>query len=190
MNVIRLRKQSGSLIVAALLLTGAASTRVWADGQHTTTRTGTDSLIGVVRQTTERFKDVNVAKAEGYAPMFGCVSGEDSGAMGIHYVNMSLVGDAEVDATKPEIVIYEPMPDGSLKLIGADYLVLANNWDTNPKNTGTPQLMGQLFHHFAAPNRYGLPAFYTLHVWAWKPNPTGAFVNWHSNVSCAAYSGQ
>jgi len=119
--------------------------------------------------------------------MFGCVSGEDKGAMGIHYVNMSLVGDPEIDATKPEIVIYEPMPDGSLKLIGADYLVLANAWDTNPKNTGTPQLMGQLFHLFAAPNRYGLPAFYTLHVWAWKENPTGAYVNWHSNVSCGAY---
>jgi hypothetical protein len=103
---------------------------------------------------------------------------------------MALVGDGEVDATKPEIVIYEPMPDGSLKLIGADYLVIANSWDTNPKNAGTPQLMGQLFHYFAAPNRFGLPGFYTLHVWAWKENPTGAFVNWHSTVSCTAYSGQ
>jgi len=189
MNVIRLRKQFGSLIVAALMLNGAASTPVWADGQHTT-RPGADSLISVVRETTERFKDVNIAKAEGYAPMFGCVSGEDSGAMGMHFVNMALVGDGEIDATKPEIVIYEPMPDGSLKLVGADYLVLANSWDTNPKNAGTPQLMGQLFHHFAAPNRFGLPAFYTLHVWAWKQNPTGAFVNWHSNVSCGAYAGQ
>ena len=195
MNVTRLQKQFGSFIVAALILNGAASTRVSADGQHgnakhTTTAPGADSLIGVARQAAERFKNVEVAKAEGYAPMFGCVSGEDKGAMGIHYVNMSLVGDPEIDATKPEIVIYEPMPDGSLKLIGADYLVLANAWDTNPKNKGTPQLMGQLFHLFAAPNRYGLPAFYTLHVWAFKENPTGAFVNWHSNVSCASAGGQ
>lgn len=194
MNVTFLRKQFGFFIVA-LMLSGAASTQVWANDQHTngkhaTTSPAADSLIGVVRQTTERFKDVNVAKAEGYAPMFGCVSGEDKGAMGIHFVNMSLVGDPEIDATKPEIVIYEPMPDGSLKLIGADYLVLANAWDTNPKNKGTPQLMGQLFHLFSAPNRYGLPAFYTLHVWAWKENPTGAFVNWHANVSCAAAGGQ
>jgi hypothetical protein len=28
--------------------------------------------------------------------------------------------------------------------------------------------MGQLLHRIAAPNRYGLPAFYTLHVWASK----------------------
>jgi len=38
--------------------------------------------------------------------------------------------------------------------------------------------------------RFGLPAFYTLHVWAWKDNPTGTFVNWHSNVSCDAFDGQ
>jgi hypothetical protein len=47
--------------------------------------------------------------------------------------------------------------------------------------------MGQLLHLFESPNRFGLPNFYTLHVWAWKENPTGAFVNWHSNVSCDAF---
>ena len=48
----------------------------------------------------------------------------------------------------------------------------------------------ELFHLFESPNRFGLPAFYTLHVWAWKENPTGTFVNWHSKVSCDAFSGQ
>ena len=49
--------------------------------------------------------------------------------------------------------------------------------------------MGQLFHYFEAPNRFGLPAFYTLHVWAWKDNPNGAFVNWHPDVSCQSFDG-
>jgi hypothetical protein len=48
--------------------------------------------------------------------------------------------------------------------------------------------MGQLLHLFTAPNRFGLPDFYTLHVWALKESPTGAFVNWHANVSCDAYT--
>src|SRR4029453_6303462 len=78
--------------------------------------------------------------------------------------------------------IYEPQPDGSLQLIGADYLVFSEAW--NAKNDSPPELMGQLFHLFEAPNRFGLPAFYTLHVWAWKHSPTGPFVNWHANVSC------
>jgi hypothetical protein len=93
-----------------------------------------------------------------------------------------------VDATRPQIVIYEPMPDGSLQLIGADYLVLADPW--NATHSGTPQLMGQLFHLFESPNRFGLPAFYTLHVWAWKENPAGAFVNWHPQVSCESFAAQ
>jgi len=146
------------------------------------------ALIKVVREATERFQDVEVAKSEGYVLQFGCVSGGDSGAMGMHFVNGALVGDGELDPAHPEIVIYEPQPSGKLKLIGADYLVLADAW--NAKHAAPPELMGQLFHLFEAPNRFGLPTFYTLHVWAWKDNPTGAFVNWHQNVSCNAFSGK
>ena len=54
---------------------------------------------------------------------------------------------------------------------------------------GTPELMGQLLHLFESPNRFGLPTFYTLHVWAWKENPTGTFANWHAKVSCDAFDG-
>ncbi|HMC78423.1 MAG TPA: hypothetical protein VKH34_14845 [Vicinamibacterales bacterium] len=146
------------------------------------------ALVRIVRDATERFQDVEVAKAEGYALQFGCVSGSDSGAMGMHFVNGALVGDPEIDPTRPEIVIYEPQPNGRLKLVGADFLVLADAW--NAKHAAPPQLKGQLFHLFEAPNRFGLPAFYTLHVWAWKDNPTGSFVNWHANVSCNAFSGK
>jgi hypothetical protein len=146
----------------------------------------TGDLVKVVRDATERFKDVAVAEAEGYALMFGCVSGPDSGAMGLHYVNLPLVTDNVLDPARPEIVIYEPLPNGRLKLIGADFLVFASGWHaTNP---ATPQLGGQLMHLFESPNRFGLPDFYTLHVWAWKDNPSGTFSNWHSNVSCDSFS--
>ncbi|HEY7210956.1 MAG TPA: hypothetical protein VH477_11840 [Bryobacteraceae bacterium] len=151
-------------------------------------QTNANTLLKVIRQATEQYKDVNVAKAAGYALQFGCVSGEDSGAMGLHYVNMDLVNNAVLDPTRPQIVIYEPMPDGTLKLIGADFLILAEGW--NKTHSGAPELMGQYFHLFTAPNRFGLPEFYTLHVWAWKPNPWGAFVNWHANVSCSSFAGE
>ena len=87
----------------------------------------------------------------------------------------------------PEIVVYEPQPNGSLRLIGADYLVLADQWNAN--HSTAPELMGQLFHLFEAPNRFGLPPFYTLHVWAWKDSPTGTFVNWNKDVRCDAHNG-
>jgi hypothetical protein len=146
------------------------------------------ALVKIVRESTERFKDVAVARAEGYALQFGCVSGSDSGAMGLHYVNADLVNRGVLDVTRPQIVIYEAKPNGELKLIGADFLLLADAW--NAKHSRPPELMGQLFHLFESPNRFGLPAFYTLHVWAWKENPNGAFVNWHPNVSCDSFAGE
>jgi len=174
--------------VAALVSLGPSGVSAQAAHEHGQEIKSGGALIKVVREATERFQDVEVAKAEGYVLQFGCVSGSESGAMGMHFVNGALVGDGELDPTRPEIVIYEPLPNGKLKLIGADFLVLADAWNT--KHAGPPQMMGQLFHLFEAPNRFGLPAFYTLHVWAWKESPTGAFVNWHQNVSCNAFAGK
>jgi hypothetical protein len=144
-------------------------------------------LIRIVRESTARFHDVSVAEAEGYALQFGCVSGDSAGAMGLHYVNGAILNSGVIDPTHPPIVIYEPTANGKLKLTGADFLVFADAW--NAKNSAPPELMGQLFHLFDAPNRFELPSFYTLHVWAWKENPNGAFVNWHPNVDCQQFGG-
>jgi hypothetical protein len=182
-----------SILALAILGFGASHSQAQDGHSHMdATKRGpsgeTSAFLKIVRDSTERFKDVHVAMAEGYALQFGCVTGSDSGAMGLHYVNGKFVESGILDPTRPQIVIYEPMPDGSLKLIGADYLVLAQTWHAT--HTETPEMMGQLFHLFDAPNRFGLPAFYTLHVWAWKDNPNGAFVNWHPQVSCATYAGE
>ena len=181
-------------IIGVLVLIGVASRQLRA--QETATAptaqhhapAADNALVKVVKESTARFHDVAVAVAEGYHLLFGCVSGPDSGAMGLHYVHLALVGDGELDPTKPEIVIYEPTRSGKLKLVGADFLVFAEAWDK--KGVGTPQLMGQLLHLFESPNRFGLPTFYTLHVWAWKENPTGMFVNWHAKISCEGFGGQ
>jgi hypothetical protein len=98
-----------------------------------------------------------------------------------------LVADGVLDPAQPEIVIYEPLPNGRLRITGADFLVFADAWDSAHPGE-PPQLMGQLLHLFDSPNRFGLPAFYTLHVWAWKDNPNGTFVNWHPDVKCDAFS--
>jgi hypothetical protein len=144
------------------------------------------TLVEEVRRATTTFQDVKAAGAAGYAPFLGCVSGPQEGAMGIHYVNDPLVGDGAIDAQHPEALIYEPR-DGRLHLVGVEYIVLAEAWDAKHKTP--PTLGGQVFHFTGSPNRYGIPAFYALHVWAWKPNPHGTFVDWHPKVSCDEYTG-
>src|SRR5262245_25813447 len=155
---------------------------------HAQPASNNNALVKVVRDVTAQYRNVSVAENAGYALAFGCVSGPDYGAMGLHYVNMPLVLDGEIDATRPEIVIYEPAGNGRVRLVGADFLVLADEWDKT--HSSAPELMGQKFHQFETPNRFGLPRFYTLHVWAWKENPTGTFVNWHANISCDGFSGE
>jgi hypothetical protein len=146
-----------------------------------------NTLVKTVRDATERFRNVSVAEGEGYGLQFGCVSGGDYGAMGLHYVNFPLVIDGKIDAAKPEIVLYEPTSNGRLRITGADYLVFAADW--NKTHSSAPELNGQFFHFFDAPNRFGLPPFYTLHVWAWKDNPLGTFTNWNPSVSCDGFNG-
>ena len=141
----------------------------------------TAPLAEEVRRATQRYQDVAGTTGAGYALFLGCVSSPQDGAMGIHYVNNDLVGDGKLDASRPEALIYEPK-GGKLQLVGVEYIVIAAAWDA--ANKTPPTLMGQLFHYNPSPNRYGIPAFYALHVWAWKHNPHGVFVDWNPEVSC------
>ena len=89
------------LTLAVLSLAAALPARAVAEDHQkhgvapdtTEQRKSTNDLVRTIREATERFRDVTVAEAEGYHPLFGCVSGDSSGAMGLHYVNMDLVGD-------------------------------------------------------------------------------------------------
>ena len=109
--------------------------------------------------------------------------------MGMHFVNVSLVSDDVLDATRPEIVIYEPTAERTPAAHRRRLSGFCGRLACEAPAT-TPQLMGQLLHLFESPNRFGLPAFYTLHVWAWKENPNGTFVNWHPKVSCDGFTAQ
>jgi hypothetical protein len=151
----------GLALVSAL----AAGTALAAEARN--------PLADSVRTANDRFKDVSVALSEGYTPI-PCASGIEGGAMGIHYVNATHLKDDAIDLARPEAVMYEPTADGKLELIAVEYIT----------TKGPAELEGHLFSFSGAPNRYGLPPFYELHVWAWKENPTGADMNPH--VSCDA----
>jgi hypothetical protein len=145
------------------------------------------TLVETVRQATARFQHVEDAVSAGYAPMFGCVSGPQDGAMGIHYINGDLVGDGALDAERPEALLYE-MVDGEMRFLGVEYLVLADAW--HDSNEAPPALLGQLFNYVGSPNRYGNPPFYELHVWAGKANPHGTFADWNPDVTCDEFAAE
>ena len=147
---------------------------------------GTSPLIDKVRAATARYLDINVALNEPEPWVRGtpCVSGPNSGAMGVHFIKPSRVGDGVLNASEPEALIYEPQPNGALRLVGVEFIVLADGWAALHPDGSTPALDGHLTNYVGAPNRYGLPAFYELHVWAWEHNPNGSFAVWNTQVSC------
>ena len=157
-----------------------------ASAQHnmqTSDQADQSKLVQAVRNATQQYLDINNAIAAGYGPFLGCVSGSDHGAMGVHYVNPALL-NGTVDAAHPQALIYEPSPNGQMKLVGVEFITFADAWLKN--NSGPPVLEGQVFLLVGSPNRFNIPAFFELHVWAWRNNPQGFFVDWNDHVSCAA----
>ncbi|HLK63850.1 MAG TPA: hypothetical protein VKU19_10455 [Bryobacteraceae bacterium] len=165
------------------LLTPAAPFLAAGDGPHDAAHAHAvpAKLVTAVRNATFQYADVNAATAASYQPLFGCVTGPDHGAMGVHYINLSLYGDGAIDESRPEALIYEPS-GGGLQLVGVEYIVDSATWLAH--HSSPPMLEGQAFQFVSSPNRYGLPAFFELHVWAWRDNPAGAFVDWNNDVSC------
>ena len=172
-----------SCVAAAAVLIAADGTATKESGQGHAghAQAAPAKLVQLVRDATTPYVDVNAATAAGYQPFLGCVSGPDHGAMGYHYVNGALVGDGELDASRPEVLIYEAS-GGGLQLVGVEFVVIADSWLAH--HDSPPVLEGQSFQFVSSPNRYGLPAHFELHVWAWRDNPNGAFVDWNNEVSC------
>ena len=144
--------------------------------------------LSQARAATARLRDIDTAIVEGYGRLtdaagIACID-NPAGGMGVHYVNGALVGDAAVNAETPEALVYEPQPNGRLRLVAVEYVVFQAAWDA--ANESPPSLFGQEFELISSTNRYGLPAFYELHAWIWKNNPSGMFKDWNPNVSCAA----
>jgi hypothetical protein len=102
------------------------------------------------------------------------------------------VKDPSIDAAHPEALVYAPDRHGGLHLAALEYVVIKSDWDTQNSLAGAPSwvrpappmLFGQEFTLTDAPNRYGLPPFYSLHAWIWENNPAGTFAMWNPSVHC------
>lgn len=134
-------------------------------------------LVKKLRAALGHYRDVQLAMAAGYEPG-ACVSGPNGGAMGIHFVNPALLDGAAPVLEQPEALIYEPQANGRLRLVAAEYITLA----------GPAALEGHLLNYVGSGNRYGLPEFWEIHVWAWKKNPSGTFADWNPWVTCDYFS--
>jgi hypothetical protein len=135
------------------------------------------------RAATRRFRNVAVAREAGYAATGECAQDPKYGGMGIHYANADLVADGKLDVTKPEILVYQPMPSGRLRLGAIEYFQADADQDlaTDPDR---PFLFGLPFDGPMLGHEPGMPIHYDLHVWLYRHNPAGRFAMWNPRVHC------
>ena len=124
----------GALCALTILLPLGMPPVARADGDST-------PLIVKVHNATARYVDINAAFAEGFVTATPCVSGPDTGAMGVHLVLPSRLNAGVLNAAKPEALIYEPMANGAMRLVGVEFIVLASVWATNNPGGGVPAQM-------------------------------------------------
>jgi hypothetical protein len=176
-----IRRLLGSAAAAVVLLTATASIAAAGPSAH--------GLHGVAKLRAVTTKYHSLARAE--HDQFGlltdtagisCIAEPGMGAMGYHYVNSARVGDPAIKLTRPEALLYSPDRHGRLHFAGVEYVVIKADWDAT--HASPPRLFGHEFNFSDAPNRFGLPPYYSLHVWAFKHNPAGMFEMWNPRVHC------
>jgi hypothetical protein len=174
---------------------------------------GAAAVLAEVRRATQRFRDVNVAIAEGYlrdptdmcvnAPMEGMP--HQLGGLGIHYFRPDLLGitaleprvdgtGTHTDFTQPALLVYEPQADGSLELVAIENLVFVDAWHA-AGNTAPPSFLGNEYYRMhdhpetEADEAHGLAPHYELHVWLYRHNPNGIFMQFNPRASCEHHPG-
>ncbi|MBR0681207.1 hypothetical protein GXW74_11995 [Roseomonas eburnea] len=139
--------------------------------------------LAAVRDALAKYQDPRVAIRDGYLSTLGCVE-YPVGGMGVHFINPTLIGPTP-DPMRPQILVYEPGPRGSLRLVAAEWFIpLATGVAGRPTLFDRPfdgpmeghePLMPRELHH------------YDLHVWLWKENPAGLFNATNPGVGCAGH---
>lgn len=140
--------------------------------------------IKEIRAATARYHSVRQALADGYVSTHECVSVPGLGGMGVHFVNPALLGDASFDPLRPEMLLYQPGPNGQMRLVGVEYMIFRAPWEAAGK-AGVPMFGSQPFEASFGEAAHGMEDHYELHAWIWAENPSGMFAPFNPDLSCA-----
>jgi len=116
--------------------------------------------LGRVKTATEKYHDIEQAKADGYADINLIVPN-----MGAHFLNASLL-DEKFEVDKPEILVYAPAGDGKFILTAVEYAVPVDMAHHTPEGFSGKDDVWVVNTDFD---------LWVLHAWIWYENPDGMF---------------
>ena len=155
-----------------------------------------DRMLTLAKEATEKYRDVRVARADGYRQVTAIYPGT-----GAHFADLDLLAAGTFHVTRPTALQYARGADGGFELVGVAW-VLPGKADDSPPSFFAP--LGQWhFHdeHARCFRRIGQDAFseftaaaacaaaggvfveaghWMLHAWLFRPSPDGVFAakNW------------
>ena len=138
-----------------------------------------------------KYEDPFAAVRDGYFSTVACIDfphgGSDGpvvykpGAMGVHFLNTANIGP-QLDPAKPQVLIYEPVVGGKLKLVAAEWFMPVQAAGGKAPSIFGQTLFGPMYGH--EPIMPKELEHYDLHVWLWKDNPKGVFESTNAAVKC------
>jgi hypothetical protein len=178
-----------AVVVAVALAIALGVVLANDDDDKSEAKAAATTPLDSVRTTIAGYQDFKASQSDGFTTLVkdtktgvSCIANGSAGAMGQHYANGGRVADGLVEQDRPEVLLYEPQADGSKRLLGVEYVVLAADW--NKTHTSPPSLFGTAFE-LTTTNPFGLPPFYALHAWTQQSNPSGTYAAWNPTVHCA-----
>lgn len=112
-----------------------------------------------VRWATIKYRNIENAKKDGYAPINVIVQN-----MGHHYMKSSLTEDGKFDVNRPEILVYSKNELGRFQLVAVEYAIPIDK----------PEPRG-FFGDDDKWDRNTTFNLWLLHAWVWYKNPDGVF---------------
>lgn len=133
--------------------------------------------LATLRRVTAPFHSLKKAEHAGWSTQVTtCMGSTSQGGMGYHYGKPEYINDGTAQVDRPDLLLYEPQKNGTMRLVAVEYVIL---YTAHPRNAAPPMLMGKQFTKNDTFQLWG------LHVWLWRKNPNGLFADWNPEVTCA-----
>jgi hypothetical protein len=149
--------------------------------------------LAAAKAATSKYKDINVARADGYFQVTQFIPG-----LGLHLANLK-ISNTVFDPATPNVLLYEPTVRGGYKLVGVAYSIAQQGADPPVGFVGGSDVWhfhqnlcflpgGQVTvapSETACKSRQGYfqaRTAWLLHAWIWQKNPAGVFTEYNPRV--------
>ena len=151
--------------------------------------------LDTIRASTEKYRDVRVAEAEGFIR-----TTDEVPNMGAHFINPWLTVDGIFDPARPEVLIYVRDEQGEWELVGTSFVQLMpvaspdhpeafagplDNWHVHYELCTGPRIaiLAGTPEECEAAGGVWVPSYgWMIHAWVWVDNPLGVFSMWNPNI--------